>query len=195
MQSRIDGENYLVLQDGHHITDRINKDETDNTIKNLCSHLHGLSECLLNLYDRNYDLYSLLSHEAFDMAGLDLDGGKCWRLDFLYGKLQQIQNSLLNNHDDIRIPEECIMLEDLDFQESFWGHHIDAWEKVLEDNDEREILEEIFCNPDPVHRIRTTIWKKDGYSLSSESITYKTLPLSKELKIALKNSIQQKHNH
>ena len=189
MQSKVIGRNYLILPDGERIPIKINKNRTDKILSRMQNGLQTFNECVQELYQSNdYELYNFLTKEAFDSACLNFYDGKCWNLTYLEQELEKIGEELLSNDDNIKTAEEAVILEDLGYRDAMWGRTDNWWEKVLEDTEEREVVEEIRGGEEAVRRLRTTIWEKTDYGRHSKKILYKTLPIGKKLSRALENS-------
>ena len=192
MQTRVDGRNYVILYDDDRVPEKINKNKVDGALKKLETALKSIQDVIDKAYDDNYNLYRMLDKCIFDYYPYctGLDDGKCSTIDSMLYSVRQLQETL---KEDDEIPdykeayENSILLEDLGYKNS-WGGRRGVWEKVLEDTDEKEVVEEIQRFEDPLRRIRTTYWEKTDYGKSSTSITYKKLRIGKKLMRAIENT-------
>lgn len=192
MQTRVDGRNYVILYDDDRIPEKINKNKVDKSLKKLETALESIRDVIDKAYDDNYDLYRMLDRCVFAYYPYctGLDDGKCSTVDNMLYSVRQLQETLKEDDD---IPdykeayENSILLEDLGYKNN-WGGRRGVWEKVLEDTDEKEVVEEIQRFEDPLRRIRTTYWKKTDYGRSSTKITYRKLRIGKKLMRAIENT-------
>lgn len=178
-------EYYRVLLDDEHIPCELDKDHVDFVLNGFLKHFQSTQRIIENLYEYDYELYRLLFKDSYDT--LDIDEGKSWRIDNVIYAIEELIDSFKTNDDYIKSAEESMLLSDLGFKNEFWDRNY--WAKVIEDTDEKEIVEEVILRDEmePLHRERTTIWEKTDFGKSSKSITYKELPLTAELKRAAKN--------
>lgn len=65
------------------------------------------------------------------------------------------------------------------------------YERLLEDNDEREVVDEIqFPNGKPLRRLRTVLWEKVEHGKSSKSITYEEIEIDEKLALVIENTLR-----
>ena len=193
MLSKIEGKNYVIADDDGRNRIKINRNKTKESILRITKSIEQIGQKMRELYEKKPDLYYLLNQEVFERYSLDFEEGSCWRIDGVKRELEELLNELETNDDEILPKEQIAMLRDLGYKK-FFGH-MQAWEKVLEDTEEREVVEEILLFDDkrePLRRIRTIMWEKTDYGKSSKSIKYKKLPIGKKLMQAIKNTENQK---
>lgn len=190
MDSKIEGKNYIVLTDGDKFPVKLNVTKTDKSLARIEKALSSVKEEIMNLYETNYDLYRLLDDEVFDWPVSGFDDGKCSNLDSLIYQLHQLQSRLHTQNDSIPPVEDLITLDDFGYSNEY--HHAKIWEKKIEDNDEREVVDEIQLLDPPLRRIRTIEWEKTEHGKSSKKITYKKLSIGKKLLKAAENTKSKK---
>lgn len=62
---------------------------------------------------------------------------------------------------------------------------------MIEDNDEREVVDEIqFPNGKPLRRLRTVLWEKVEHGKSSKSITYDEIEIDEKLARVIENTLK-----
>lgn len=194
MLSRQEGRNYLILLDGERFPVKINKNKLDRTLGALEKALQAIQKEIGDAYDTNYELYSILQNVVFGYYGLAadrvVDGKNEWVEDTLYS-LKEIKEQLATGNDTIMAAEYVTTLRDIGYQKTY-GRQGQSWEKTIVDNDDVEIVEEIYIGDEILHRKRTTVWQKTDYGKASTEIIYKNLPISKKLAQIIENTTQSK---
>lgn len=192
MLSRKEGRNYVVLRAGERIPLKLNAKRLDGRLGRIEKALETIGKELKDAYRSDYEEYALLREEIFENAGsyVSFDEGKCSIVDNLLYGLRQMKETLAGEDDEILPEEEVVTLRDFGYEELYRGYGI--WEKVLENSEEREVVEEIQRLEDPLRRIRTTNWKRTDYGKTSTSITYRKLPIGKKLAKAIENTKKEK---
>ena len=180
---------YRILYDYEHVPIELDKYLVDTSFDEILTTLKVLSKKIEDLYNYDYDIYELIFKHVYD--SLDISDGKSWRINTLIRDLEELKEKLDNNADDIKEPEQCINLEDLGFKPVISSDNL-LWEKVLEDTDEKEIVEEIIMLDIPKRRKREIIWEKEDYGKHSKEINYFELPMTEELEIAINNEKEVK---
>ena len=61
-------------------------------------------------------------------------------------------------------------------------------EKIIEDTDEKEVVEEVLFLDRVIYRRRTTIWEKTSWGKSSKEINYETIRLTNKMKMICENT-------
>ena len=127
------------------------------------------------------------------MSSSHISEGKCGILDDMSYYIENFQKKLGNRNDEIPDQKNIILLEDLGYQKIFSSY--DRWEKIEVDNEEEEVVEEIFIHypEEPLRRRRTTKRKRTDYGKVSENITYKKLRIGKTLAAAINNSLKSRN--
>ena len=185
MLTRQSGRNYIYKTE-YDVPTAINKKKTDEALQKLYTHFNAIREELKELYDYNYDIYKLIDEVVFSYACLDVDDGKCWKISCTADEIENLQEKLKTS-DEIPEIDDILTLKDIGYrQESPFEK--EWWTKILEDTDEKEIVEEIILKDTPIRRERKTIWEKTDYGKSSKEINYKTLKISKKLMKAIENT-------
>jgi hypothetical protein len=191
MKSKVKGRNYVILRrDDCRIPEMVNKKRLDNALVSLEKAFSAICEVLDDLYRNDRSAHSIVEDNALYWVLRDryeLSDSSCFDLDRVLDDIHELRVFLATHDDEIRPEEEVITLNDLGFREEIPGGGF-RWEKCIEDNDEREIVEEICILEDgPVRRIRTIEWEKTDYGKSSKSIRYKKMPIGKRMMKAINN--------
>lgn len=190
MKSKIEGRNYVVLYDDDRFPVKINKKRLDSSLINLNISLKKIQLLMKELYQTDYDAYAFIRNNVFDYQHFDFDEGSSFLLDNAIDTISSLHEWLLTNHDEILPREEVETLEDLGYQWFGGGFAHIMYEKILEDTDEKEVVEEIQeVDGKMLRRIRTTLWEKTHYGKSSLSINYKKIGNTKRLVKAFLNSM------
>ena len=180
MRSQIRNNTYRIMRLDDRLPVELNKEQTDESIEKIKTAIHAINEEIKNLYHENYDLLSFLDSEVFEPASLNVDDGKIWNLNYAEYVLDEIQDSLKSNDDNIPEIDDVLTLEDDGFRKMDYGRH-DLWEKVLESNNEKEVVEEILLFEKPIRRIRTIFWEIHPGVKSSKEIKYEELEIDEKL--------------
>lgn len=183
-------EYYRILLDDEHVPCELDKEHVDFVLSDFLNHFKEIQKGIERLYDYDYELYRLLFKDTYNT--LDVSDGRSWKLSDIISIIEDLQESLETNDDEIKSAEESIILNDLGFRREYWDERI--WTKILEDTDEKEVVEEVILlkGSEPLHRKRTTIWEKVPGGKSSKSIVYEDLPISEELRKAAENDNKEK---
>lgn len=193
MKSKVEGRNYIILNNDDKYPVKINKKKTDKSIDRLLTSLTTFCNEVKDIYKDNYGLYSILGGSLDYMTHGDWDEGHCWRLNSMLEDLETLKNNLASNNDEIPDIEDVVTLDDLGYSIPLQCDSSPLfWEKKIEDTEKREIVEEIWCFQEPIRRIRTIEWEKTDYGRTSKKISYKKIPIGKKLMKAIKNSIKEK---
>ncbi|MBR1798124.1 MAG: hypothetical protein IJ757_09000 [Clostridiales bacterium] len=111
--------------------------------------------------------------------------------------IEVIQEMLKTHQDSYELQEDVATLSALGYQD--YSFHSDFqsgeffYEKRIENNDEKEIVEEVYCiNGEINRRIRTIIWEEDDTGMHSKDIRYRKLPIGKKLMKAILNTQEEK---
>lgn len=192
MLSRKEGRSYSALLDGERFPSRMNRKRTDAAVKKIESALKTLRDELKKAYEDDYGTYMMLSSEVFDRSSYQrgsCSDGRCPAVDdMLYG-IENVREILEGEDDEFPTYEETVTLRDIGFRDSYSRNGF--WEKVLEDDGEKEVVEEIQNYESPLRRIRTTVWEKTDYGRKSKSITYRKLPIGKKLRKTIENTARE----
>ena len=183
MKSKIDGRKYAILAEWMDKPVRINKKETDDELKKLSRALTNLADVLHGIYSNNEDLYHILKESFFDS---DISEGHSWRLDHAKRTCDDLIQELAENDDDIREELYYTTLKDLGFEPDFHANF--RWEKVVEDTNEKEVVEEVVFLNKILHRKRTIIWEEIEHGKSSKEIIYESLKIDKRLRTIVENT-------
>lgn len=189
VESRVDGRNYLVLPEGERFPLKLNRKRLDKALFGIEVSFKKIQALMKELYEQDYDSYVFIRDYVFGYGRFEFDEGSSFHLDDVVDTVVSVHGSLLSRMDEIRPVEEVEMLEDLGYKYYGGGLAHVMYEKVLEDTDEKEVVEEIQqVEGKMVRRIRTTLWEKTSYGKSSRSITYRKIGNTKRLVRAFLNS-------
>ena len=195
MKSRINRENYEILREERDIyPDIINKEDLDRALQKLLDALTTIQSIVKEAYDQdNMDLYHLLADKVFEEANIDCSDGKIWKVNYAIESIEELQRFLAEHNDSIDPPEQVMTLSDIGFKKSYLdpdGYQL--WECSLESTEQKDVVEEIFFEGNKIeHRERTIVWKDEIFGRSSNSITYRNLPVSDALRQIVKNTRKQ----
>lgn len=193
MNTKVQGRNYLV-QEYDEVPAKWNKKKTDRVLSNAKKALEQLSSAIKSADEispfLSYTIYrELVTPHDYDWDALDIVDQIQWGIK----QIVQLQEDLTED-DELIEPVDHTNLEDLGFR-AFGGFYkgTGLFEKHIVDTDEKEVTEEVVFLSDGTikRRERTTIWKKVPYGRSSESIKYKPLRMTKKLKLAAANTLEQ----
>ena len=192
MKSRINGNKYEILRDENDIYPiKVNKNQTDKTLKKLRDALEQVQNILKDEYDKEKnDLYYLIADEVFRESNIDISDGKIWKLKFAVDNIDELQTFLAEHNDEIKPAEQKITLWDIGYKKSILGDSdYMFWERCITETEEEEVVEEIIFNStELLHRKRTIVYEPDESGRHSTSITYKNLPVSKKLLQIIENT-------
>lgn len=162
MNSKIVGRNYAFWNPGDKTPEKLNKSKTDKSLERLSKAFATIEEELQSVYYGNEGLYNILA-SYFDNAGMEMDDEKAsWRLRHVHDSIDELKASLAEHDDELPDEERLLELSDFGFKPGRFSHREhDYYMKVLEDTDEKEVVEEIIVRKDPIRRVRTTIWEKN----------------------------------
>ena len=193
MLSRQDNGVYTIAEDEY---DKypvvVNKELMDNSIQGLLSDFQTLLDTIKKLYDEHEDVYHVLIHNSYSLENsLKIDEGTSRVLDCIIDELSSLKLKLDTYQDYIKTKDELWTLEDEGFRCSYCSDGFLQYEKVIEDTDEREIVEEILTTSPILYRKRTIEWELTSHGKHSKSITYEDLPLTTELKQYISNTVSR----
>ena len=186
MLSRIEGKKYLFTDDEGRFPFKVSKRKTDKTIHSLIKDLEHFQVTIKNTYKNDYELYNLIEGNLFFPD--DWEYGRNVKLDAVINGLKCFEG-FLSEDDEIPLSENILTLADFGFDNRAYGMD-GLWEKVIENSEEKEVVEEIWPYDEVAkYRIRTTLWEtiEPGYK-KSKSITYKNKKIGKKLAQAIKNT-------
>ena len=199
MLSRTEGRNYIILGPGEKIPSKINKKKTDKKLEKLQAALNTIRDELQDTYESDYRLYDLLQDEIFsrcECSYREMNSGSIgWIEDVIYSISELKEN--LSKDDEIPEKESITTLYDIGYQRTHLLSDACFWEKILENTEEKEVVEEIVYSDNPgekdhgiklTRRIRTTMWEKTKYGKASTSITYRKLRIGKKLAKVIENT-------
>ena len=194
MKCKVKGEKYLILGDGERIPEEFNKQQVDECLESLIHAFSEFEKGLEHSLRDKMDAFSFISSNCFDVNHrYGLHDTILEEVNADLEELCALQTRLSNADDQVPDPEDAYVLEDYGFRNRSFGREAPVYGKVLVDNDEREVTEEVFkdtATKKYVHRLRTIIWRKEEFGKSSESITYEQKPMTEKLKKAFLNSVK-----
>lgn len=183
---KVDG-NYRILADGEHLPDEVPQDETDMLLDDLMTSLQGVANALREIH--RHDVVDDMVADLMAGSNLDYDDGREWHLDCLIGELERLQDDLAKGDDDIPSYEDSETVLDAGYRTEWYGCDNGIYTKVLEDTDEREVVEEVILTLDePVYRRRTITWEAVASGRHSKDITYDDLPIDERMARLIRNT-------
>ena len=192
MKSKVQGRNYLVQQGECDIPEKLNKKATDRSLTVLRKALETVSTVMKDAYETDYTLFKFLEGHLVCGYTKDYSGGTNWALEEAINNIRETEEILKTHDDEIKKPEEAMTLEDLGYRNQYHYKKKTWYEKILEDTEEKEIVEEVIVIENKIlRRQRTTIWEKTSYGRSSKNITYKKLRVTKAILRATENTIRK----
>lgn len=193
MRSRVKGYNYIFKIDDDYYPERANKKQTDKSLKKIAAAIQTINDEIAAVYENDYGLYKLIDEYVISETRMECDDGRCRQLEYALDSLKELQETLATHDDEITMTEESETLSAFGYKCLFSDDRF--YEKIIEDSNEREVVDEIqFHGEKPVRRERTIVWKKVDGGRQSETITYKKLPISKKLMKAIYNSVSIKRD-
>ena len=187
MKSKVQGNNYIYQFDGDRYPEKVNRKKADKMLKRIADALKTIKDEASAAYENDSSLYNLIENYIF--SGFDFDEGQCYRLDEALDSVTGLQEIFATNNDEILLPEEIDTLRDLGYKKHF--SHGFFFEKIIEDTEDKEVVDEIQMTKDgPIRRLRTIEYEKTDHGRSSTSIKYKKLPIGKRLMKAIENSLK-----
>lgn len=184
---RVDGK-YRILADGSHLPEEIPQEEANEALSRLGAALQALRDALSDIHRGSGALGDVVA-EAMESACLDYDDGRERHLDCLTDAVEAIRERLAECDDDIPSYEDSETVLDAGYRAETYGHNA-IYVRVIEDSDEREVVEEVVLRDDGVlHRMRTTIWEEVPGGRHSKEIRYEDLPLDERLGRLARNTM------
>lgn len=166
------------FSNGEYSPEKVSKQLADTSLARLTDALRRLQDVVKTVAEKNPEFFFLLNEEVFHDEW-DFDH-KCSPLaDDLLDNLSRLREEMSKGNAEFG--KKTVFLEDLGFRAVSWGN-INIYEKVLEDSDEKEVVEELQWFNNTLHRrIRTTYWEHEPGCKRSVKIKYKKLPIGKKL--------------
>ena len=181
---------YRIIRDGDHLPEEISQKEMDKALSDLKKAVMHVSTILSDIHAR-CDVINSIVTEIMNNSCLDYIFGEEWHLKQLVNEIESVQEQIHEGSDVVPSYEEAETIEDAGFRESW--HNSEIFEKVLEDTEEREVVEEIVLKYDPpLYRKRTTIWEPIKGGRHSKEIKYEDLPLNERIERLIRNTKREK---
>lgn len=188
MLTKLEGENYILATDKYDKYPTIvNKDKLDYWLEKMEDYLESIGDAMIRLHDSededDHAVYDILNMCMYD----DFADGRNYKLGDMIGDIISLRANL-ESDDDIAPIEDLWTLED----EGYYHHWGDkCYEKVIENSEEKEVVEEIWLDHrKPRRRLRTTIWEQiDKNGKHSKDIRYEDLPIDEKLAKTINNTL------
>ena len=188
MRSKKIGDKYRIHCDFSRFPKEVGIKETEEVLKKTEKSINDFYHSLKEIRDEHQKVYDIISSLIAEKCSMFL----CDEESLLDLKkyIEEIREELENNDDDVPAEEEIVNLRDKGFKRIFGYEAVSLWEKVLEDTDEREVVEEISIRDGEIynHRKRTTLWEKTEYGRASKNIDYEDMPINEELRALVRNT-------
>lgn len=192
MLTKLEGENYILATDKYDKYPTIvNKDKLDYWLEKMEDYLESIGDAMIRLHDsedeNDHAVYNILNSCMYDK----FDDGRNYQLGDMIGDIISLRVNL-ESDDDITPVEDLWTLEDEGYSRHP-GWEDKYYEKMIENSEEREVVEEIWLDHrKPMRRLRTTIWEQtDRYTKSSKDIRYDDLPIDENLAKIIDNTINR----
>ena len=186
MQAKTIKNKYRILLDGDRLPLEVSKSKVDRALKKL-------QRCLQEL---NAEVKFLNKEEEYEVLHIlvrMMDEKHCniieddWTLKNAENAVERIREELMSD-DDVPEIEDVMVLSDEGFKQDISDNRL--WQKVLEDTEEKEVVEEVYLKSDGeiLHRKRTIYWTLTDYGRSSRNIKYIDVPTGKHLEKIIENT-------
>ena len=186
MQAKTIKNKYRILLDGDRLPLEVSKSKVDRALKKL-------QRCLQEL---NAEVKFLNKEEEYEVLHIlvrMMDEKHCniieddWTLKNAENAVERIREELMSD-DDVPEIEDVMVLSDEGFKQDISDNRL--WQKVLEDTEEKEVVEEVYLKSDGeiLHRKRTIYWTLTDYGRSSRNIKYIDVPTGKHLEKIIGNT-------
>ena len=190
MESRICGRSYLLLPDGEKEPVKIRKTYMDRTISCLKAKMDEILEMLKDMEYSDSDCLKVLQKYVFEPAFGDntLSGdSRVWRMEYASCRAGDLLEELKNSKPGVFQDLDRRTLEDLGFR-SFGKS--DFWENTIINDDEKEVVEEVFVYEKKlIFRVRTTWWTIiDPGAKHSKKIEYKSKKTTASFRQCVRNT-------
>ena len=188
MKSQIRGRNYIIQYDGEKYYSKVNKRKLDRSLRRVIDALKVLNS---ELAYRN-DVSDLIMEEIFCDYAYDDFSYRQDRIKIALEYAIELKEQLETQDDEIPEPEEVTFLEDIGFKHLPFVQK-GYWTKLIEDTEDREVIEELWLSEKPVRRKRIIDYKKTEFGKSSANIAYKDLSIGKKLMKVIKNTLAKEN--
>ena len=188
MKSKIRGRNYIILYDGEKYYSKVNKAKLDRSLKRVIDALEVLNS---ELEYRN-DVSELIMDKVFYDYSYDDYSYRRNKIRNALEYAQELKEQLETHDDEIPEPEEVTLLDDIGFRHRPFDKK-GYWTKLIEDTEDREVIEELWLSEKTIRRKRIIDYEKTGYGRSSTNIEYKILPIGKRLMRVIKNTLAKEN--
>ena len=188
MKSKIRGRNYIILYDGEKYYSKVNKAKLDRSLKRVIDALEVLNS---ELEYRN-DVSELIMDKVFYDYSYDDYSYRRNKIRNALEYAQELKEQLETHDDEIPEPEEVTLLDDIGFRHRPFDKK-GYWTKLIEDTEDREVIEELWLSEKTIRRKRIIDYEKTEYGRSSTNIEYKILPISKRLMRVIKNTLAKEN--
>ena len=184
MKSKIRGRNYIILYDGEKYYSKVNKSKLDRSLKRVIDALEVLNG---ELEYRN-DVSELIMDEVFYDYVDDDYSHKKDRIQKALEYAIELKEQLETHDDEIPEPEEVTLLEDIGYKHQPFDQK-GYWTKLIENTEDREVIEELWLSEKPIRRKRIIDYEKSEYGRSSTNIAYQNLSIGKRLMKVIENTL------
>lgn len=191
MSKKLKGK-YRIITDDDRFPIELNMKRTDETLSEMKVVLAKFNLLLKKTHEEDPDLYGVIVRQVFPYSGIDVDDGSALVLKYLEDSVGDLIRFLKTHDDDVKKRDELETLEDIGYKRPIETSNIDVWEKMIEDCDDREVVDELLFNNTSkkvFHRLRTIEWERTHCGKSSRSISYSDLPIGKDLRRVIKNTV------
>lgn len=193
MQSKIEGRNYVVRFDGEKKPVKMNKAVTDKILEKLSAALGEIEKVLVSTANDNPDLHRLILMKLSNEKMNTIEGSIPKAIMDTKQNIDWEAISLQTRNDDIPSEEELMTLEDLGFVKHIGEDNL--WEKVISNEKDKEVIEEILVAWLPERRLKTVYWDtNEPKKKYTKKVEYKKVPISKKFSKVIENTMAMKES-
>lgn len=173
---------YTILEEDSKTPVVLDRKKADELYSVLAEKFSEISNILTDAEGTEEEIFlddKVLSYYTLDSLNYNV-------LNEISEEIRTLLERLQNGKDKIPTPEDLMVLADIGFKKEWGTDHF--YEKVLEDTEEKTVVEELQIKGTPLYRKRTIIWTPIKGGRESKEIIYEDLKLDKTLRKIIKNT-------
>ena len=171
---------YRVLLDSERLPFEVDKEKTDQVVSNLINALSQVCAEHRELDSNEFDGLSRMIRDYDSQADL-------YHFVLTLDALESLQADLKKEDVEVPAADDLKILSDEGFKQDRVDDNL--WTKILEDTEEKEVVEEVYLGMKPIRRKRTILWDVTRHGKASRRIEYKDIPIDEHLKKLIHNTI------
>ena len=194
MLSRKENGKYILWDEESRERIEVDKKKADKVLSELEKDLSHIQTLLEDIYWSSPSFYNYLNdYILMDMAEKLMDT----EMKDSIKNLKEFSKNLSQRQDEIPAPEDYMTLEDIGFQKCHRTIASHMYEKIIQNNAQYEIVEEIFLFHEKIlYRKRITEWEEEIQGCRiSKNIMYVPLHLDNYLEKIIENTIEQERKN